>query len=133
MFFKPQAHVISITLFLREQFKDALDQMAVPDSLEVMHVVIKNSDINSLYDPDAIPVFVPFLKDGAEFAVHIIGGENTTVGEDEAGTVRMSLIMGGLKLVSDAAGPEGSRIITCKKPGADDDDDENWDTSSDEE
>jgi hypothetical protein len=133
MFFRPEAHVISITLFLKEQFKDALDRMAVPDSLETMHVVIQNKDVNTLYDGDAIPVFVPFLKAGADFIVHIIVGENEQVGDEEVETVRTSLIMGGLRLESDVPGADGSRTINCKKPGGDDDDDENWDTSSDEE
>ncbi len=132
MFFRPEAHVISITLFLKEQFKDALDKMAVPDSLETMHVVLKSKEVNKLYDGDAIPIFVPFLKNGAEFLVHLLVGENEQVGDEEVGTVRMSLIMGGLRLESDVPGADGSRIITCKKPGGEVDD-ENWDTSSDEE
>jgi hypothetical protein len=80
MFFKPQANVISITLFYREQFREALDQMAVPDSLEIMHIVVRSSDLNSLYDPEAIKEFVPCLKGGAELMVHVLVGENQTSG-----------------------------------------------------
>ena len=132
MFFRPSSEVITITLLYKHQFKDALDQMAVPDSLETMHVVIMYKDIESLYDGDAIPVFLPFLKAGADFMVHILVGEHEQVGDFWVDEVKTSLVMGGLRLVGDSPGPNGSRVISTKKPGGVADDDEDWDTSSDE-
>ena len=62
-----------------------------------------------------------------------LADENEQVGDEVAGTVQMSLVMGGLKLGSDFTDANGSRIISCKKPGGGgDDDEEDWDTSSDE-
>ena len=120
MFFKPHAHIISITLFLREQFKDALDQMAVHDSLDTMHVVVKTSELEALYDPEAIKEFYPYLKAGAEFIVHVIVGENETSGEEDGVAVRASLVLGGLRFKDQALGGDGSRVVTARKSGGDD-------------
>ena len=137
-FFKPHAHIISITLFLREQFKDALDQMAVHDSLDTMHVVVKTSELEALYDPEAIKEFYPYLKAGAEFIVHVIVGENETSGEEDGVAVRLSLVLGGLRFKDQVLGGDGSRIVTARKPGGDDlieedEDDDDDDDDDDEE
>lgn len=132
MFFKPHAYIISITLFLKEQFKDALDQMAVHDSLDTMHVVVKTSDLENLYDTEAIKEFYPYLKAGAEFQVHVIAGENETSGEEDAIVVRTSLVLGGLRFKDQALGGDGSRIVTATKPGKDDLIEEDEDEDEDE-
>lgn len=133
MFFKPQAHVISITLFQREQFRDALDQMAVHDSLDTMHVVVKTSELDALYDPEAIKEFYPCLKVGAELAVHVIVGENETPGEEDGSIVRTSLVLAGLRVQDESMGADGSRILTAIKPGEVGDDDEDEEDSSGDE
>lgn len=117
MFFKPQANVISITLFYREQFREALDQMAAPDSLEVMHIVVRSIDLKTLYDPEAIKEFVPCLKGGAELMVHVLVGENQTSGDEDGETVRESLVLAGLRIQSEVMTENGSRIVTATKPG----------------
>mmetsp|Transcript_10111 Transcript_10111/g.18948 ORF Transcript_10111/g.18948 Transcript_10111/m.18948 type:complete len:163 (+) Transcript_10111:60-548(+) len=121
MIFKPQAHVISITLLYREQFREALEHMAEPDSLEIMHIVVKSNDLNDLYDPDAIIEFVPCLKDGAEMIVHVLVGENQTSSDEDGEVVRMSLVGAGLRLQSEVMGEDGSRMLTATKPGGLDD------------
>ena len=137
MFFKPHAHIISITLFLREQFKDALDQMAVHDSLDTMHVVVKTSELEALYDPEAIKEFYPYLKAGAEFIVHVIVGENETSGEEDGVAVRASLVLGGLRFKDQALGGDGSRVVTARKNGGDclieEDEDEDEEDEDEEE
>ena len=124
MFFKPQAHVISITLLQREQFADALDQMAEPDSLEMIHVAVRTNDLSELYDPDALPNFVPYLKAGSVFTVHIIAGENQVSGEDDSATIRLSLVMAGLRFKLDSPQGDGSRTITAVKPGGEESEEE---------
>jgi hypothetical protein len=130
MFFKPQAHVISITLLQREQFADALDQMAGPDSLDTIHVAVKTSDISELYDGEALHNFMPCLRAGAVFTVHVIAGENQVSGDDDSATIRLSLVMAGLRFKSDCLQGDGSRTITAVKPGGDESDEE--DSSDDE-
>lgn len=129
MFFKPQARVISVTLFQREQFKEALDKMAGPESLEIMHVVVKAKEIEKLYDPGAIPEFFPCLKPGCEFNVHIVVGEAEQAGDDDVGEIKTSLVLSGLRLRSDQIAGDGSRIVTAVKPGGAEDEE----VSSDEE
>ena len=130
MFFKPQANVISITLLQREQFVEALDQMARPESLETLHVAVKSADLSQLYDPEALPNFVLCLKAGASFSVHVIAGENQVSGEDDSAMIRLSFVMAGLRFKSDLPQGDGSRIISAVKPGGDDSEEE--DSSDDE-
>ena len=108
MFFKPQANVISITLLQREQFAEALDQMAGPDSLDILHVAVKSNDLSQLYDPEALPNFVPCLKAGALFSVHVISSENQISGEDDSAMIRLSFVMAGLRFKSDMPQGDGT-------------------------
>jgi hypothetical protein len=95
--------------------------MAAPDSLEIMHIVVRSLDLNNLYDPEAIMEFVPCLKGGAEITVHVLVGENQTSSEEDAELVRESLVLAGLRLQSEAMAEDGSRILTAMKPGGLDD------------
>mmetsp|Transcript_20721 Transcript_20721/g.26776 ORF Transcript_20721/g.26776 Transcript_20721/m.26776 type:complete len:139 (+) Transcript_20721:53-469(+) len=116
MHFKPEAQVISIKLLQREQFRDALEHMAAPDSLEAMHVVIQTKDFMNLYDADAIPEFMPCLKKDADFMVHIVAGENEQVSEEQLDDVKASLVMAGLRFNGVNYGGIGSMLIAGKKP-----------------
>lgn len=130
--FKQEDRCISCTLLYRHQFKEALVDMAVPDSLEEMHVVIRSKDLEELYDPDAIQDFFPCLKAGCTFGVHVLVGENEVSGEEDVGLIRSSLILAGLKIQSETLNGDGSRTTIAIRPGGANDDDEDWDTDEDE-
>jgi len=125
MFFNPETtEVLAVTITAKENLATSLQQ-AETASLETLHLVVKSADITRLYDSDAIASLVPALQPNAEVTVHVLnpGGQPE---EDVIATVRTSLVLGGLRLEVEQAGPDGSWIITARRPGdtSSDDDDE---------
>jgi len=125
MFFKPTAEVLSATVTKKEDLATCLD--AAPTSpfwldsntLEVIHVVAKSLDMNRLFDPNAIASLAPYLKPGAELTVHVLANEGEKSGEDDSETVKMSLVLAGLRIESEEEAADGSRTLTAKKAGGD--------------
>mmetsp|Transcript_24017 Transcript_24017/g.48605 ORF Transcript_24017/g.48605 Transcript_24017/m.48605 type:complete len:147 (-) Transcript_24017:214-654(-) len=128
MFFQAESDdVLSITIMQaeKEYLCGCLEaRKAAQASLDNIHIVVKCTNFSTLYDPEAIKSFEPYLRPGAAMTVHILA--NTDVGskpgEDDIDAARMSLVLGGLRMEVEQAAQDDSWVLTAKKPSADPDD-----------
>ena len=117
MFFKPESDdTLAVTVFTREAFSTSLES-AEPGSLDSIHIVIKAGDIEELYDADAVASFGPLLRPEGEVTVHALStGGMPSDGDLE--TIKMSCVLAGLRVETEAECEDGSRILTAKKMAA---------------
>mmetsp|Transcript_716 Transcript_716/g.849 ORF Transcript_716/g.849 Transcript_716/m.849 type:complete len:160 (-) Transcript_716:185-664(-) len=134
MLFKPTAEVLAEQIRQKEDMKDALEGKAEPGSLDVIHVVVGEKDLNRLFDADAITSYASCLKDqGGEMTIHLLCGDGNQAGEENMATVKMSFITAGLRLDQMVQGADGSFAFTGYKGRRDDEsDDEDYDTDNDD-
>ena len=110
---------------------EAAAAMVKEETLEAMHVILKSSSVSSLYDDSIITTFFEALAPGAEATVHVLGTAEMPVQPADVNNIRVSLLMGVLRLESEGLteGEEGGWTLTARKPkpGGDSDDEEEED------
>jgi hypothetical protein len=129
------ADVISLKISSPEELSETLQngsKMVKPETLEAVHVVLKSSSISSLFDDTVLSTFYEgLIAETGEVMIHVLP-ESSVTAEDmpvQAGdvdTIRMSLVMSGLRLEMEQS-QDGSWILVARKPGPteEDDDDDN--------
>uniref|UniRef100_A0A7S0FS41 Uncharacterized protein n=1 Tax=Minutocellus polymorphus TaxID=265543 RepID=A0A7S0FS41_9STRA len=115
---------------------EAAAKMVKEETLQAMHVILKSSSVSSLYDETIVSTFFEALTPGAETTVHVLGTPDMPVQPADVNSIRVSLLMGGLRLESEGLteGEEGGWTLTARKPkpGGDSDDEEDEEPKKEE-
>lgn len=109
MMFQPSDEVLSVTITAKEEMSNCMHNVAA-DSIEALHVVLRASSIGILYDENAIGSFVSCLRKNAEVTVHLLNNPS----ESDLQTIKMSLVMAGLRIDEEAVGSDGSNVVTAR-------------------
>ena len=128
MLFKPDEDIIHVIVTAKEDLAKCLEEEGSLDipvadgSLETIHLVVRASDVERLFDETAFAQWNRLMQPGGTLDVHIVS-DGAQVADDDVAMITMALLKAELKLMSSLAvveGADGDRLLSGRKAGGND-------------